>query len=44
MNKIVLFALAAVAILGATSYLMMKKPTLTAYPQEVVTAFNNWCS
>jgi len=44
MNKIIIFALAAAAILGATSYLMMKKPTLTAYPQEVVAAFNAYCS
>jgi len=44
MNKLILFALAAVAILGATSYLMMKKPALTAYPQEVIAAFNAYCS
>jgi len=44
MNKIILIALAAVAILGATSYLMMRKPSLTAYPDEVVKEFKAWCS
>jgi len=28
MNKLILVAVAAIALLGATSYLMMKKPTL----------------
>jgi len=44
MNKLILIALAAVAILGATSYLMMRKPSLTAYPEEVVKEFKAWCA
>jgi len=36
--------LAAVAILGATSYLLMRKPALTAYPEEVVKEFKSWCT
>jgi len=44
MNKLILIALAAVAILGATSYLMMRKPALTAFPDEVVREFKAWCS
>jgi len=39
MNNLILIALAAVAIFGATSYLMMHKPTLTAFPEEVVKGF-----
>ena len=44
MNKLIILALAAVAIIGATSYLMMSKPSLTAYPDEVVKSFKNFCA
>ena len=45
MNKLVILALAAVALIGMTSFLMMHKTAgLTAYPDEVVKAFKAYCS
>jgi len=45
MNKLIILAVAAVALVGLTSFLMMHKASgLTAYPEEVVKAFKAYCT
>jgi len=39
-----MLAIVAAVLIGATTMLMMKKPTLSAYPQEVIASFKEFCA